>query len=53
LKSKKSRTEENLAACDIKLTEEEILLIDNAVASNPAKGSRGVDGLEKVYLLWG
>ncbi len=31
LKSRKSRTKENLAACDIKLTEEEILLIDDIV----------------------
>ncbi|KAJ3514443.1 hypothetical protein NLJ89_g2379 [Agrocybe chaxingu] len=51
--SKKSRTEENLAACDIKLTEAEIAQIDAAVAATPVKGGRAVDGLESVFMLWG
>ncbi|CAA7268215.1 unnamed protein product [Cyclocybe aegerita] len=51
--SKKSRTEENLAACDIKLTEAEIAQIDAAVTATPVKGGRAVDGLESVFMLWG
>jgi len=51
--SKKSRTEENLVACDITLSSSEIAAIDAAIAANPAKGGRAIDGLETRFLLWG
>jgi len=51
--SNKPRTEENLAACDIKLTSNEIADIEAAIAANPPKGGRAIDGMEKIFLLWG
>jgi pyridoxine 4-dehydrogenase len=51
--STKERALENLAACDIVLSAEEIQAIDEVLAAMPPKGGRGVDGKDKIFMLWG
>lgn len=48
----KSRTEENLKACSITLTPDEIAAVNAVVAKNPAKGGRTIDGMEEKFFLW-
>jgi len=49
----KSRTEENIAACDVNLTQEEIAKMNDAVVEIGLKGNRLFAGMEDKMHLWG
>jgi len=42
-----------MAACDVKLTPEEITKMNDAVTDVGLKGDRSAAGMEKMLLLWG
>jgi len=49
----KSRTEENMAACDVNLTQEEITKMNDAITDVGLKGNRVFAGMEDKMHLWG